>query len=211
MLRIDQLPHTAFLICKSSHRPEIRRKLCFNGIGQTLFVCIRRQIDSSTIMKDFSRLHIKGSGLIYIFRAYRSGLSIHPYRISTDTVTDAHLKRECGILLHKVERNIQTSYLCITSRAADCYLCIFSGCDNCIFAFYLRRLTVSILRHTLFSRKGPAKYSFDISLAEIRCFHFCDQPFSCLIGIMWQFYQNPTLLKKFPEPFRSGKIIGLRF
>ena len=80
-----------------------------------------------------------------------------------------------------------------------------------LFAFYLRRLTVSILRHTLFSRKGPAKYSFDISLAEIRCFHFCDQPFSCLIGIMWQLYQNPTLLKKFPEPFRSGKIIGLRF
>ena len=80
-----------------------------------------------------------------------------------------------------------------------------------LFAFYLRRLTVSILRHTLFSRKGPAKYSFDISLAEICCFHFCDQPFSCLIGIMWQLYQNPTLLKKFPEPFRSGKIIGLRF
>ena len=28
--------------CKSSHRPEIRRKLCFNGIGQTLFVCIQQ-------------------------------------------------------------------------------------------------------------------------------------------------------------------------
>ena len=43
-------------------------------------------------------------------------IGVVSYRISTDTVTDAHLKRECGILLHKVERNIQTSYLCITSR-----------------------------------------------------------------------------------------------
>lgn len=109
MLRIDQLPHTAFLICKSSHRPEIRRKLCFYGIRQALFIRIRGQIDPSAVLQNCSRLLVKYSRFVYIFRTFRARFLIDPHRIGASAVTDTHRQYECRRYSLDLQRNVQSS------------------------------------------------------------------------------------------------------